>query len=288
MSIKKAVIPVAGYGTRFLPFTKSAPKEMLPIIDRPVIQYIVEEAVDSGITDVVFISGSNKRSLEDYFDYNLELESYLKDHGKEDLLELVREASDIARFIYVRQKQPLGLGNAILQAKHVVGNEPFAVLYADDVINSDVPVLKQMMEVYQKHPGIVVGATEVPLEDVKRYGVIDGDKIEDNVYKINRFVEKPDPEEAPSRLVSSGRLILPPSIFEVIEQTKPGKGNEIQIVDAIETLIEQGTPAHACHYQGTWYDCGNKLEYIKAVVDFALARDDINGGLREYLKSKVK
>lgn len=274
--IKKAVIPVAGYGTRFLPFTKSNPKEMLPIVDRPVIQYIVEEAVASGIEQIILITGSNKRAIEDYFDYNRELENLLQKTGKDDLLRLVRDVSDLAQFIYIRQKEMLGLGHAIAQARNVIGDEPFAVLYGDDIIDSKTPVLRQMIDTYQTNPGVVVGVTEVPLEAVNRYGVIDGEALTDRIYKINRFVEKPDPTTAPSRLVSTGRLILPPTIFDALDQTPPGKGDEIQIVDAITHLITTQTPAVALHYEGLWFDCGNKSEYVKAVVHYARQRPDID------------
>lgn len=277
--IHKAVIPVAGYGTRFLPFTKSSPKEMLPIVDRPVIQYIVEEAVASGIDEIILITGSNKRAIEDYFDYNRDLEHQLAKSGKDDLLKMVRDVSDLAQFVYVRQKEMLGLGHAILQARMVIGDEPFAILYGDDVIDSKTPVLKQMIDVYEQNPGAVVGVTEVPLESVNRYGVIDGEKVSDNLYKINQFVEKPEPQDAPSRLVSTGRHILPAGIFDAIEKTNPGKGGEIQLVDAIYSLIAQGTPANALHYEGKWYDCGNKSEYVKAVINYAKKRPDIDLGI---------
>lgn len=273
--IHKAVIPVAGYGTRFLPFTKSNPKEMLPIVDKPVIQYIVEEAVASGIDEIILITGSNKRAIEDYFDYNRDLENQLQKTGKHDLLKMVRDVSDLAQFVYVRQKEMLGLGHAILQARTVIGDEPFAILYGDDVIESQTPVLKQMIDVYDQNPGAIVGVTEVPLENVNRYGVIDGDEISDRLYKINHFVEKPEPDVAPSRLVSTGRHILPPEIFEAIANTTPGKGGEIQLVDAIYSLIAAGTPANALHYEGKWFDCGNKSEYIKAVINYARKRPDI-------------
>jgi UTP--glucose-1-phosphate uridylyltransferase len=274
--IRKAVIPVAGYGTRFLPFTKSNPKEMLPLVDRPIIQYIVEEAVKAGIEQIILITGSNKRAIEDYFDYNRDLENQLQKTGKTELLELVRSVSDLAQFVYIRQKEMLGLGHAIAQARSVVGDEPFAVLYGDDIIDSKTPVLKQMIDLYAQNPGVIVGVTEVPKASVSNYGVIDGQAISDNVYKINRFVEKPDPESSPSRLVSTGRLILPPTIFDSINQTQPGKGGEIQIVDAISHLISQNTPAHALHYEGHWYDCGSKTGYVKAVVNYALKRSDLD------------
>jgi UTP--glucose-1-phosphate uridylyltransferase len=248
---------------------------MLPIVDRPVIQYIVEEAVASGIDEIILITGSNKRAIEDYFDYNKELEHQLEKTGKNDLLKTVRDVSDLAQFVYVRQKEMLGLGHAILQARMVIGDEPFAILYGDDIIDSQTPVLKQMMDVYESKPGAIVGVTEVPLENVNRYGVIDGEAVGENCYKINQFVEKPEPSEAPSRLVSTGRHILPPEIFEAISKTTPGKGGEIQLVDAIYSLIANGTPAHALHYEGYWYDCGNKSEYIKAVVNYAKKRSDI-------------
>ncbi len=283
--ITKAVIPVAGFGTRFLPATKAQPKEMLPLVDKPLIQYIVEEAAKSGIEDIILITGQNKRAIEDHFDNNFELEYRLEKAGKSKELEEIRAISNLARFVYVRQKNPQGLGHAILCAKDVVGDEPFAVLLGDDIIASKVPVLKQMKKVYEKYEDAVIGVYKVNKEATEKYGIIDGKYIEENIYQIMDIVEKPKPEEAPSNLAVTGRYILPSRIFAILAKTKPGKGGEIQLTDAIKTL-SQDKPLYACKYEGRYYDCGNKLEYVKATVDFALKRKDLGLEIKKFLKEK--
>lgn len=284
MKIRKAVIPVAGYGTRFLPFTKAMPKEMLPIVDKPIIQYIVEEAVASGIEEIILITGQNKRAIEDHFDYSFELESQLKKQKKLAEYKEIRRISDLARFVYIRQKEPLGLGHAILCAEKVIDDEPFAVLYGDDLMEAEIPVLKQMIDVFKKYKGPVMAVAPVAPEVVNRYGIIKPKKLAERVYRVEDVVEKPNPTEAPSNLSTHARLILTPKIFSILKKTKPGKGGEIQITDAIETLIKT-VPVFACEYKGKWYDGGNKLEYLKAVVAHGLKHEDLNGDFREFLNN---
>lgn len=284
----KAVIPVAGYGTRFLPFTKSIPKEMLPVVDKPVIQYLVEEVAAAGIKQVVLITGSNKRAIEDHFDSYFELESKLQQAGKTKALETIRKITKLARFIFIRQSEPLGLGHAVLQAKSVIGNEPFVVLYGDDIIESEgrEGVTAQLLKVFAKHPTTILGVTEVNHNEVSRYGVIDGEELPEfdkRLYRVKDFVEKPDPKQAPSRLAISGRLILTPEIFPILEQQRPGVGGEIQLTDAVRTLIKK-TGGFALHYHGTWYDCGSKGAYIKAVIHYALKHPEVREEVKEYLK----
>jgi len=285
--ITKAVIPVAGFGTRFLPATKAQPKEMLPLVDKPIIQYIVEEAVAAGITQIVFITGSNKRAIEDHFDRNFELEYRLQKAGKDAELTQVKDISSLATFIYIRQKTQEGLGHAILQAKPVIDGEPFAVLLGDDVIFGDTPAIGQLADVYKKFGEPVVGVTEVAAEQVKRYGIIDGEAVDDNVYKVRRIVEKPTPETAPSRLGVTGRYIFTPDIFDEIEQTKPGVGGEIQITDAMANLMTK-RPLYACRYHGDYYDCGDKERYLEAQLAVGLQRPDLAPGLKGYLKSVLE
>jgi UTP--glucose-1-phosphate uridylyltransferase len=282
--IRKAVIPVAGFGTRFLPFTKAMPKEMLPIVDKPVIQYIVEEAVAAGVEQIILVTGSTKRAIEDHFDSYFELEYKLEQGGKEKELKEIRGITQLAQFIYVRQKEAKGLGDAILTAEPAIDNEPFAILYGDDVIDAQKPVLKQMLEVYTDESAPMIGVTEVSKETVSRYGAIDPKPIGNRLYRIKKIIEKPSIEEAPSQLVITGRVILPPKIFSILKQTKPGKGGEIQLTDALTTLIA-GNSGYAYHYEGTFYDCGNKLEYLKAVVNYALKHEDLKEEFVSYLKS---
>lgn len=235
--IKKAVIPVGGFGTRLLPITKSQPKEMLPIVDKPAVQYVVEEAVKSNISNILLITGRGKRAIEDYFDYAVELESELEEKGKQELLKVVREPSELAKIFYVRQKKPLGLGDAVRQAKGFINEEYFGVLLADDIIDADIPVLKQMIEVHEKYGGNVIAVMEVPMSETKSYGVIEGTKIDGDVYEVSDLVEKPEPIEAPSNLAIIGRYILNYTIFDAIEKTEPGKNGEIQLTDAIKKLL---------------------------------------------------
>ena len=285
--IRKAVIPVAGLGTRFLPATKAQPKEMLPIVDKPVIQYIVEEAVRAGIRQIIFVTGRHKRAIEDHFDRNLELERALEEKGKEELLKIVREISELADFIYIRQKEPLGLGHAILTAEPAVGNEPFAVFLGDDIMVSEPPAIRQLIEVFNRYKCSVLGLEEVPQEEVSKYGIAGGKEIDRGVIKVEELVEKPSPEEAPGNLAIAGRYILTPEIFEMLKDTKPGKGGEIQLTDAIAKLMEREV-VYGRIMEGKRYDTGSKLGFLEATVDFALARDDLREPFLEFLKRKLK
>lgn len=285
--IKKVVIPAAGFGTRFLPQTKAMPKEMLPIVDKPVIQYVVEEAVNSGIEDVIIVTGFVKRAIEDHFDSpNAELLKNLEEGGKHELKEKITKISEMANFIYVRQKGPYGNGTPVLAAEPVIDNEPFAVLWGDEFIYSNPPRLKQMIDVYEKYGGVVISGVRInKKEDLKRYGIADITLVEGNVYKINEIVEKPDPDEAPSNLATHGAYILPPEIFAALKSTAPGKGGEIWLVDGINKLREQGIPIYAVEIEnGKYYDTGNKIEYMKTVVDLALEHPEIKDEFREFLK----
>lgn len=287
MKITKAVIPAAGFGTRFLPQTKAMPKEMLPVVDKPVIQYVVEEAVESGIENVIIVTGSNKRAIEDHFDApNEDLTKNLLQGNKEHLLEEVKKISDMANFIYVRQKGAYGNGTPVLAAEAIIENEPFAVLWGDEFIYSKPPRLKQMMDVYEKYGGIVISGVRIPKkEDLKRYGIGDVELVEGNVYKIKQIVEKPDPDTAPSNIMTGGAYILPPEIFGALKEIQPGKGGELWLVDAIELLKERGVPLYTVEIQnGKYYDTGNKLEYMKTTVELALDHKEIGADLRAYLK----
>lgn len=283
--IRKAVIPAAGFGTRFLPQTKAMPKEMLPIVDKPVIQYVVEEIVASGITDIIMITGWHKRSIEDHFDYPFELEQRLKEAGKEKELAEVRRIANMANFIYVRQKGPYGNATPVLCAKNVIGNEPFAVLWGDEFIHAKPPRLKQMIDVYEEYGSPVISGVRIKeKKDLSRYGIADITPVKDNVYKINRIVEKPDPDAAPSNLAAHGAYILPPEIFPIIENLPPGKGGEIWLPDAIEALIKI-EKVLACEIKdATYYDTGNKFEYLRTVIELGLQHPELNGTLRAYLK----
>lgn len=286
--IRKAVIPAAGFGTRFLPQTKAMPKEMLPIVDKPVIQYVVEEAVESGIKDIVLVTGALKRAIEDHFDVpNQDLIKNLKDGGKEDLLELTKRVANLANFIYVRQKGPYGNGTPVLAAESIIEDEPFAVLWGDEFIYSKPPRLAQMMRVHEELGGVVISGVEIKKkEDLKRYGIADLEPVRNNIYKIKDIVEKPDPESAPSNIATHGAYILPPEIFNALRNIEPGKGGEIWLVDAINYLRDNGVPIYAVVVEnGKYYDTGNKLEYMKTAVDLALEHPDINGEFKEYLKS---
>ncbi|WP_456342634.1 UTP--glucose-1-phosphate uridylyltransferase GalU [Thermovibrio sp.] len=285
--IRKAVIPVAGLGTRFLPATKAQPKEMLPIVDKPVIQYIVEEAVEAGIRQIIFVTGKHKRAIEDHFDRNLELERALEEKGKEELLKLVKEISELADFIYIRQKEPLGLGHAILTAEPAVGNEPFAVFLGDDVMVSEPPAIKQLMEVFDRFKCSVLGLQEVPPEEVSKYGIAGGKEVEPGVIKVDKLVEKPSPEEAPGNLAIAGRYILTPGIFEMLRRTEPGKGGEIQLTDAIAKLSEREA-IYGRIMEGKRYDTGNKLGFLEATVDFALSREDLREPFLQFLRRKLE
>lgn len=285
--IRKVVIPAAGFGTRFLPQTKAMPKEMLPIVDKPVIQYVVEEAVDSGIRDVIIVTGSAKRAIEDHFDVpNAELLRNLVEGGKTNFVEQITRLSEMANFIYIRQKGPYGNGTPILSAEPAIEDEPFAVLWGDEFIYSTPPRLKQMMDVYEKYGGIVISGVRIEKkEDLKRYGIADVTKVEGNVYKINAIVEKPEPDEAPSNLATHGGYILPPEIFEALRNLNPGKGGEIWLTDAINILKNKGVPVYAVEIENAkYYDTGNKLEYMKTAIELGLKHPDIGGELKQFLK----
>jgi UTP--glucose-1-phosphate uridylyltransferase len=286
--IRKVVIPAAGFGTRFLPQTKAMPKEMLPIVDKPVIQYVAEEAVASGIKDIIIVTGALKRAIEDHFDVpNAELIKNLERGGKQELLDEVNKISNMANFIYVRQKGPYGNGTPILAAEPAIEDEPFAVLWGDEFIYSKPPRLAQMMKVYEKYGGIVISGVRIEKkDDLRRYGIADIEQVSGKVYKIKSIVEKPDPDKAPSNLATHGAYILPPEIFKALRTIKPGKGGEVWLVDAINLLKEQGIPVYAVEIEnGKYYDTGNKVEYMKTVVELALEHKDINGEFRQFLKN---
>jgi UTP--glucose-1-phosphate uridylyltransferase len=282
--IRKAVFPAAGLGTRFLPATKASPKEMLPLVDKPLIQYVVEEAVASGVESVHIVTNRDKTTIEDHFDISFELEHVLRSRGKEKMFEQVRAVSEITRISYIRQREALGLGHAVLQARDYVGDEPFAVLLSDDIVDSEVPALKQMVDIYEKYDAPVIGTMRVEGEAISRFGVIDADEVENGVYKIKDMVEKPPFLEAPSDLAIIGRYILTPDIFEEIEKTKPGAGGEIQITDAMRSLLKK-RPFYAVKLQGNRHDAGDKLGFLIATVEFALKRNDLAPEFVKYLKS---
>ena len=292
--IKKAVIPAAGLGTRFLPVTKSMPKEMLPIIDKPIIQFVVEEAIVSGIEDIIIITGRGKRAIEDYFDTSPELESHLSQNKKYELLREVKDISSLVDIHYIRQKEPKGLGDAVLKAEKHIGNEPFAVLLGDDIIKGGIPCIKQLMDVYQKYEGCsaVIAVEEVKNKDVSKYGIIKikGKEIDldKSVYRIEDIIEKPSLEEAPSNIGTVGRYILTPEIFDCIKETPLGKGNEIQLTDAIRMLIKkEKKDVYAYKFRGKRHDAGDKQEYVKAIVDSALEREDLKEEIERYLRKIV-
>lgn len=284
MKIKKAVIPAAGLGTRFLPATKAIPKEMLPIVDKPTIQYIVEEVIASGIEDVLIITGRNKGSIEEHFDRAVELEDNLEKTNKEELLEEVRKISKMINIHTVRQKNPLGLGHAVYCAKSFVGNEPFAVLLGDDIVDSKKPCLKQMMEMYEEYKSTILGVQPVEWENVNKYGIVSGDKISNSMYSVKDLVEKPSMDAAPTNIAILGRYIITPTIFEILENTGRGVGGEIQLTDALKDLcnIED---VFAYIFEGRRYDVGSKIGFLEATVDFALKRDGLKDDFRKYLNN---
>ncbi|OGK14888.1 UTP--glucose-1-phosphate uridylyltransferase [Candidatus Roizmanbacteria bacterium RIFCSPLOWO2_02_FULL_37_19] len=287
-TITKVVIPAAGFGTRFLPQTKAMPKEMLPIVDKPVIQYVVEEAVSSGVKDIVIVTGSSKRPIEDHFDTPTEdLLRNLKQGNKENYIQEVNKIAEMANFIYIRQKGPYGNGTPVLSSEPIIGNESFAVMWGDEFIYAQPPRLKQMITAWQKFGGVMISGVRIEEKDyLSRYGIAEYEPVEDNVFKINRIVEKPKPDEAPSNLATHGAYILPPEIFQALKNLEPGKGGEIWLPDAINVLKNQGIPIYACEIQdGKYYDTGNKLEYMKTIVEFALTHKEINGEFRKFLKN---
>lgn len=285
-TIKKAIIPAAGLGTRFLPATKAQPKEMLPIVDKPTIQYIVEEAVASGIEDIIIVTGRTKKAIEDHFDKSVELEMELEKKNNKELLEIARSVSQIANIYYIRQKEPKGLGHAVLTARTFIGDEPFAVLLGDDVIDSEKPALKQMIEVYDKYQSSVLGVQTVDRKDVNKYGIIAGTQLEKQVYEVNDMVEKPPIGEAPSNVAVLGRYIITPKIFDFLEKQEIGTGGEIQLTDALNKLAKV-EKMYAYDFVGRRYDVGNKMGFLQATVEFALKRPELREEFEEYLKDII-
>lgn len=286
-TVKKAIIPAAGLGTRFLPATKSQPKEMLPIVDKPTLQYIIEEAINSGIEEILIITGRNKKSIEDHFDKSVELELELQQKGKTEMLEMVQEISNMVNIHYIRQKEPKGLGHAIHCAKSFIGDEPFAVLLGDDIVDSDTPCLKQLIDTYDEYKTSILGVQEVAKEDTNKYGILDCKYIEDRVYKVKDMIEKPNIEEAPSNIAILGRYIITPAIFEILENQAPGKGGEIQLTDALKTLASHEA-IYAYNFEGRRYDVGDKLGFLEATIDFALKKENLKDGLMNYMKNIVE
>ncbi|HWQ72197.1 MAG TPA: UTP--glucose-1-phosphate uridylyltransferase GalU [Desulfitobacteriaceae bacterium] len=286
--IRKAVIPTAGLGTRFLPATKAQPKEMLPILDKPTIQFIVEEAVASGIESIIMVTGRNKRAIEDHFDRSVELEVFLEKKENMELLRMVKDISRMANIFYVRQKEALGLGHAVYCARKFIGNEPFAVLLGDDIIHSEVPCLRQMINIYERYGGSVVGVQEVPLQDTSKYGIVDGEFLDNRIFKARDLVEKPSPDDAPAtRLAIMGRYILNPEIFEVLENLEPGKGGEIQLTDGLRKL-NTFQEIMAYEFDGRRYDAGDKLGFIQATIEYSLLNESISSELKAYLQNLVR
>jgi UTP--glucose-1-phosphate uridylyltransferase len=290
MKVKKAIIPAAGLGTRFLPATKAQPKEMLPIVDTPTIQYIIEEAVDAGIEDILIVTGRGKRAIEDHFDKSLELEETLKEKGKDEELARIQKISNMADIHYIRQKEPKGLGHAIWCARKFIGNDPFAVMLGDDIVRAQKPCLKQLIQEFEARNSSVIGVQEVPTKDVSKYGVVEYDSSFNSgngLYKVKSLVEKPSIEEAPSNLAIMGRYVLTPEIIDILEHLKPGKGNEIQLTDALQELngIQE---VFAYLFEGKRYDIGDKYGFVQATVEFALEREDIGEPLLNWLRQVVK
>jgi len=281
--VSKVVIPVAGFGTRFLPATKSQPKEMLPVVDKPTIHYIVEEAVSSGIKTVIFVTAKNKKAIEDYFDRSPDLERHLKSTGKEALLEDIKRLSEMADFIYIRQKGPYGNGTPVLNASSIIEDEPFAVVWGDDLVESETPRLKQLIEVYECYENPVLTAYPVDEEGTKKYGIIDGEKVEEHVLKVKNIVEKPGPEKAPSRIAALGGYILTPDIFDALRKTSPGKDNELWLVDGIFNLAKK-RPVYACLIKGKYHDVGSKIGWLKANIYYALKNKETANLLKSYIK----
>ncbi|MEK6601475.1 MAG: UTP--glucose-1-phosphate uridylyltransferase GalU [Candidatus Binatota bacterium] len=286
MKIKKAVIPVAGLGTRFLPATKTVPKELLPIVDTPAIQYVVQEAVDSGISEVIFVTGRNKDSIEDHFDENPELEQVLDERGQTEMVQSLRRIAEMIEVVSVRQKKPLGLGHAVLCARDLVGDEPFAVLLSDDLIDSSLPCLRQLLEVFENKKESVIALRRVPDHEVQRYGIVQGKQLSNRLYEVDDMVEKPRPDEAPSRLAIIGRYILQPKIFSLLEKVTPGRGGEIQLTDAIAQLARQ-KKVYGYEFEGEHYDIGDKLGFVRATIAYALKRPELKEAVKEYLRTVI-
>jgi UTP--glucose-1-phosphate uridylyltransferase len=286
MKVRKAVIPVAGLGTRFLPATKAVPKELLPIVDVPSIQYVVQEAVDSGIQEIIFVTGRGKDAIEDHFDEAPELEQILSDRGHSETVQMLRRIAEMTEVVSVRQKRPLGLGHAVLCARDLVGNEPFAVLLADDLIDSEVPGVQQLLEIFEAKDESVIALMEVPQQEVHRYGVIKGKALEQGLYQVDATVEKPAAKDAPSRMAIIGRYILRPEIFTILEKIPTGAGGEIQLTDGLSQLVRE-RKVYGCEFRGDRYDIGDKFGFVRATVAYALKRPDLRDRVLEYLKSTV-
>ena len=287
MKVRKAIIPAAGLGTRFLPVTKAQPKEMLPIVDKPTIQYIIEEAIASGIEDILIITGRGKRAIEDHFDRSFELEEELKKKNQEELLQQIREIANLADIHYIRQKEPRGLGHAIYCAKAFIGNEPFAVLLGDDIVDSKVPCLKQLINIYDEYKTSILGVQSVDVNDVSKYGIVSGNQVDDRVYKVKDLVEKPEKENAPSNIAILGRYIISPLIFQYLENAKPGKDGEIQLTDSLRELARHEA-MYAYDFIGRRYDVGNKLGFLEATVEYALKREELRDDFEAYLRKLLK
>lgn len=285
MRIRKAILPVAGFGTRFLPATKAQPKEMLPVVDKPVIQYLVEEAVRSGIEEIVFVTGRGKRAIEDHFDVSYELEETLVEKNKHDLLEAVQKISTLAKFSYVRQPLPLGDGHAVLQAYHLVGEEPILVIFGDCIYDSSVPASKQLMETFEKYGDSVIGLSEVAKEDVSKFGVIDGVKLDKNNWEIKKIIEKPSMEKAPSNLAAVGKYIITPEVFHTLSKMSSGKSGEIRLADAFDMMLSNNRPLYGRVLEGEWLDTGDKFNFVKTTIHLGLKHPEINERLKNYLKS---
>jgi UTP--glucose-1-phosphate uridylyltransferase len=283
MIVKKAVIPAAGFGTRFLPATKAIPKELLPIVDKPTIQYIMEEVVTAGLEEVILITGREKGSIEDHFDTSSELENHLRKKGRKDLLKIVRDISEMVTLVSVRQKEPLGLGHAILCAKKIVGEEPFAVLLGDDLIDAEIPCIRQMIDIYQNMEGALIALQKVPKEETHQYGIIKGRRVGDRIYRVEEMVEKPQKGEAPSNLAIIGRYILPPQIFGILEKVSPDKKGEIQLTDGLKELNKK-VPVFGYEFFGDRYDAGDKLGYLQANISYGLKHPEIGPKLKRFLK----
>lgn len=283
--VRKVVIPAAGFGTRFLPATKASPKEMLPIVDKPIIQYVVEQAVEAGVEQVIIVTGWHKRAIEDHFDRHIELESRLAADGKEELLSEIKNISDLADFVYVRQKEPLGNGHAVLVARDVIGDEPFLVMWGDEFFQASPPAVKQLIDAYEKYGNPAIAGVRIAKNELKRYGIADVEPIEDNVFKIKNIVEKPDVDSAPSNLATHGNYLFTPDIFDILENLKPTRGGEIWIADAIDELIKKRDVYAVELKNAKYYDCGSKVSYLKAVVDIGLSHPKIGKEFREYLSA---
>lgn len=282
--VRKAILPVAGFGTRFLPATKAQPKEMLPVVDKPVVQYLVEEAVESGIEEIIFVTGRGKRAIEDHFDISFELEETLVEKSRHDLLAAVRKISDLAKFSYVRQSMPLGDGHAVLQAAHIVGNEPVLVLFGDCIYDSIIPASRQLMDTFQEYSCSVVGMSRVDFDEVSKFGVIEGNVLDESTYEITKLIEKPKPEVSNSNLVAVGKYIITREVMDVLGSMTSGISGEIRLIDAFQIMLENNRPIYGKELQGEWLDTGDKFNFLKATIKLGLKHPELGEKLREYLK----